>query len=74
MNHYDSQLSLIIVKAANDEKFKGTSGFSCTVAVGGCHVNCNFKVGDTCRITVIFGTWKDGSALINNLASDNCFS
>ena len=34
-----------------------------------CHVYCNFKIGFTSRITVIFGTLKDGSLLINN-----CFS
>ena len=39
-----------------------------------CHVYCNFKVGFTCRITVIFGTLKDGSLLINTLASNICFS
>ena len=39
-----------------------------------CHVYCNFKIGFTCRITVIFGTLKDGSLLINNLASNICFS
>ena len=35
-----------------------------------CHVYCNFKIGFTCRITVIFGTLKDGSLLINTLASN----
>ena len=39
-----------------------------------CHVYCNFKIGFTCRITVIFGTLKDGSLLINTLASKICFS
>ena len=39
-----------------------------------CHVYCNFKIGFTCRITVIFGTLKDGSLLINTLASNTCFS
>ena len=28
------------------------------VAAPGCHVYCNFKIGFTCRITVIFGTLK----------------
>ena len=42
-------------------------------AVGICHVYCNFKLGFTCRITVIFGTLKDGSLLINILASNICF-
>ena len=39
-----------------------------------CHLYCNFKVGFTCRITVNFGTLKDGSLLISTLASNICFS
>ena len=39
-----------------------------------CHVYCNFKIGFKCRITVIFGTLKDGSLLINTLASKICLS
>ena len=39
-----------------------------------CYVYCNFKIGFTCQITVIFGTLKDGSLLINTLASNICFS
>ena len=39
-----------------------------------CHVYCNFKIGFTCRITVIFGTLKDGSLLINTLASNTCLN
>ena len=39
-----------------------------------CHVYSSFKIGFTCRITVIFGTLKDGSLLINTLASNICFS
>ena len=39
-----------------------------------CNVYCNFKIAFTCRITVIFGTLKDGSLLINTLASNICFS
>ena len=39
-----------------------------------CHVYWNFKLGFTCRITVIFGTLKDGSLLINTLAFKICFS
>ena len=39
-----------------------------------CHVYCNFKLGFTCQITIIFGTLKDGSLLINTLASNICFS
>ena len=39
-----------------------------------CHVYCNFKIGFTCRITVIFGTLKDGSLLINTLASNIFFN
>ena len=51
---------------------KGTRGFLKTFRV--CHVYCNFKIGFTCRIAVIFGTLKDGSLLINTLASNICFS
>ena len=39
-----------------------------------CHNYCNFKIGFTCRITIIFGTLKDGSLLISTLASNICFS
>ena len=39
-----------------------------------CQVYCNFKIGFMSRITVIFGTLKDGSLLINTLASNICFS
>ena len=39
-----------------------------------CHVYCNFKIGFTCRITVIFGTLIDGSLLSNTLASNICFT
>ena len=39
-----------------------------------CHVYCNFKIGFTCRITVIFGTLNGGSLLINTSASNICFS
>ena len=39
-----------------------------------CHVCCNFEIGFKCRITVIFRTLKDGSLLINTLASHICFS
>ena len=42
--------------------------------VRGCHVYCNFKIGFTCRINVNFGTLKNGSLLINTLASNICFS
>ena len=43
-------------------------------AVRVCHVYCDFKIGFKCRITVIFGKLKDGSFLINTLASNICFS
>ena len=38
------------------------------------HVYNNFKIGFTCRITVIFGTLKIGSLLINTLVSSISFS
>ena len=48
---------------------KGTSVFF-HKTVWLCHVYCNFNIGFTCRITVIFWTLKDGSLLINTLASN----
>ena len=45
------------------------AGFHKTVRV--CHVYCNFKLGFTRRITVMFGTLKDGSLLINTLIVSN---
>ena len=42
--------------------------------VGVCHVYCNFKFGNMCQVTIVFGTLKGGSLLINILASNNCFS
>ena len=39
-----------------------------------CHVYSNFKIGFTCWITIVFGTLKDGSLLINTLASNICFN
>ena len=54
------------------EQLRVRAFFHKTVRV--CHVYCNFKIGFTCWITVIFGTLKDGSLLINTLASNICFS
>ena len=54
------------------EQLRVRAFFHKTVRV--CHVYCNFKIGFTCRISVIFGTLKDGSLLINTLASNICFS
>ena len=51
---------------------RGRAFFHKTVRV--CHVNCNFKIGFKCWITVIFGSLKDGSLLINTLASNIWFS
>ena len=53
-------------------KLRVRAVFHTTVRV--CHVFCNFKTGFTRRITVIFGTLKDGSLLINTSASNICFS
>ena len=56
----------------NDNLLRVRAVFHKTVWV--CHVYCNFKISFTCRITVIFGTLKDGSLFINTLASNICFS
>ena len=68
---------LILIKVLNWLKWwlsflRVRAFFQKTVRV--CHVYSNFKIGFTCRITVIFGTLKDGSLLINTLASNVCFS
>ena len=39
-----------------------------------CHIVTLNLIGYMCGITVIFGALKDGSLLINILASNNCFS
>ena len=57
---------------ASCEPLKVRAFFHKTVRV--CHVYCNFTIGFTCRMTVIFGTLKDWSLLINTLASNICFS
>ena len=63
----------VYVYLCSEYMLKGTSVFfHKTVRVR--HVYCNFKIGFTCRITVIFGTLKDGSLLISTLASNICFS
>ena len=69
---------LAVVKIIENAEYKSWCSlrvrafFHKTVRV--CHVYCNFKIGFTCWITVIFGTLKDGSLLINTLASNICFS
>ena len=63
----------IIFSLSVDHMFKGTSGFF-HKKFRICNVYCNFKLGFTCQITIIFGTLKDGSLLINTLASNICFS
>ena len=69
-----SALNICLISRAkvNTNLLRVRAVFHKTVRV--CHVCCNFKIGFTCRITVIFGTLKDGSLSINNLASNICFS
>ena len=62
----------LAVEAFNLIRLRVRAVFHKTVRV--CHVYCNFKLGFTCWITVIFGTLKDGSLLINTLTSNICFS
>ena len=66
---------LIIVqmwKQHDEENLRVRAFFHKTVRL--CHVYCNFKIGCTCRITVIFGTLQDVSLLINTLVSNISFS
>ena len=66
--------SIIATIKAEYTNLRVRAVFHKTVRV--CHVYCNFKLGFTCTywITVIFGKLKDGSLLINILASNICFS
>ena len=67
---FNSHFKLAIIKVVYYLRVRAF--FHKTVRV--CHVYCNFKIGFTCRITLIFGTLKDGSIFINTLASNICFS
>ena len=61
-----------LVRSSKITKLRVRAFFHKTVRV--CHVYSNFRIGFTCWITVLFGTLKDGSLLINTLASNICFS
>ena len=52
--------------------FKGTNGRQKTYTIF--HVYCIFYSGFMCQTTVIFGITKDGSLVLNTLASWNCFT
>ena len=62
----------LIITVSIHSHLKVRAFFHKTVRV--CHIYCNLKIGFTCWITVIFGTLKDGSLLINTLASNICLS
>ena len=51
---------------------KGTNGRQKTYEIF--HVYCIFYSGFMCQTTVIFGITKDGSLVLNTLASWNCFT
>ena len=52
--------------------FKGTNGRQKTYEIF--HVYCIFYSGFMCQTTVIFGITKNGSLVLNTLASWNCFT
>ena len=52
--------------------FKGTNGRQKTYEIF--HIYCIFYYGFMCQTTVIFGITKDGSLVLNPLASWNCFT
>ena len=52
--------------------FKGTNGRQKTYEIF--HVYCIFYSGFMCQTTVIFDITKDGSLVLNTLASWNCFT
>ena len=51
---------------------KGTNGHEKTCKIF--HVYCIFYSGFMCQTTVIFGVTKDGSLVLNPLATWNCFT
>ena len=53
-------------------RIKGTNGRQKTYEIF--HVYCIFYSGFMCQTTVIFGLTKDGSLVLNTLASWNCFT
>ena len=63
---------VLSISASPSANLRVRAFFDKTVRV--CHVYSSFKIGFTCRITVIFGTLKDGSLLLNTLASNICFT
>ena len=54
------------------KSFKGTNGRQKTYEIF--HVYCIFYSGFMCQTAVIFGITKDGSLVLNTLASWNCFT
>ena len=54
------------------DRIKGTNGRQKTYEIF--HVYCIFYSGFMCQTTVIFGITKDGSLVLNTLASWNCFT
>ena len=56
----------------NIMRFKGTNGRQKTYEIF--HVYCIFYSGFMCKTTAIFGITKDGSFVLNTLASWNCFT
>ena len=71
-NKYKTKKILLLNVFSYSLELRVRAVFHKTVRV--CHVYCNFEIGFTCRITVTFGTLKDGSLLNNTLASNICFS
>ena len=55
------------IRAAHPRMPKGTNGRQKTYEIF--HVYCIFYSGSMCQTTVIFGIMKDGSLVLNNLAS-----
>ena len=56
----------------SDSRLKGTNGRQKIYEIF--HVYCIFYSGFMCQTTVIFEITKDGSLVLNTLASWNCFT
>ena len=63
---------IVVIFKFLKESFKGTNGRQKTYEIF--HVYCIFYSGFMCQTTVIFGITKDGSLVLNILASWNRFT
>ena len=64
---YSHELVKFLIYTCKNKHLKGTNGRQKTYEIF--HVYCIFYSGFMCQTTVIFGITKDGSLVLNTLAS-----